>query len=80
MDRRRLDDCGYISVHTTPKVEQLFRDDGFDIPEHPKQGPIKFKGKTVGRADNFSGIVFKDKDFVWKHRRLFEQTPFWYTN
>jgi hypothetical protein len=24
--------------------------------------------------------MFKDEDVIWKHRRVFEQIGFWYTN
>jgi hypothetical protein len=73
---------GYISISwVSEKQEDKLRDIGFDFPTRKEgNGPITYKGKKVGYATNFGGLMFKDEDVIWKHRRVFEQIGFWYTN
>ena len=82
IDQDKLRGCSFIAVHAAPNgaSETALREAGFEIPVYPEQGPILFGGRKVGHAANFNGLCFKDKDLVWKLRRVFEQTCFFYTN
>ena len=97
MDRKRLDETfadrnkwgekrrpGHINVAWVSEAqEDLLRDVGFDFPTRAEgTGKITYKGKEVGHASNFSGLMFdyRAKEAVWKHRKVFERIGFWYTN
>jgi hypothetical protein len=76
---------GYISIAFVNEAsEDKLRELGFDFPTRKEGfGKITYKGRTIGQADNFSGLVFNKpeaKAIVWKHRRVFEDIGFWYTN
>lgn len=80
MDPDNLERCGYITVRSNPSIEEKFREIGVEVPEMPEQGPMMYAGDQIGSVDNFSGMKFTDKNFVWEHKDLFEEIGFWYTN
>ena len=41
------------------------------IPELHKTGPIKFNNKKIGYANDFSGIIIEDKNFIKKYVKDF---------
>ena len=49
-----------MDIWVSDKVENELRKDGWTIPERPKEGPVFFKDKEVGFADNFVGLRIED--------------------
>ena len=49
-----------MDIWVSDKVENELRKDGWTIPVRPKEGPVFFKDKEVGFADNFVGLSIED--------------------
>ena len=49
-----------MDIWVSDKVENELRKDGWTIPVRPKEGPVFFKDKEVGFADNFVGLRIED--------------------
>jgi hypothetical protein len=63
-------------VQVTEKEGKRLSKLGVEIPPIGKSGPIIFKGKKVGSASGFSGILFTDKDFITEYVK----DVLWYVN
>ena len=57
-------------------AENRLRDLGVDIPRHPLQGDITYKGYTIGTASNFNGVNISDDRFVMAY--VDESEILWY--
>jgi hypothetical protein len=68
---------GYASIHTNPKLEDMLRKVGFDIPKYPKTGDVKFSGKVVGRMDNFNGLMIKSKSALAAIKKAVPKIGIW---
>jgi hypothetical protein len=84
-DWGRKQNPGSISISwVSEKAEDRLRTVGFDFPTRAQgSGKITYKGRVVGHASNFSGLVFNKPEAlepIWKNRRLFESIGFWWTN
>ena len=49
-----------MDIWVSDKVEEQLRKEGWTIPVRPKEGPVFFKDKEVGFADNFIGLSIGD--------------------
>ena len=49
-----------MDIWVSDKVEEQLRKEGWTIPVRPKEGPVFFKDKEVGFADNFVGLSIGD--------------------
>jgi hypothetical protein len=49
-----------MDIWVSDKVENELRKDGWTIPVRPKEGPVFFKDKEVGFADNFVGLSIEN--------------------
>ena len=68
---------GYASIHTNPKLEDMLRKAGFDIPKYPKTGDVKYNGKVVGRMDNFNGLMIKSKSALAAIKKAVPKIGIW---
>lgn len=65
------------SIWTNPKIEEELRKVGFDIPKHPKEGPVKFEGKEVGFMDNWNGLTIYTKEALQFIQKKFPKLGVW---
>ena len=49
-----------MDIWVSDKVENELRKDGWTIPTRQKEGPVFFKDKEVGFADNFVGLSIEN--------------------
>ena len=49
-----------MDIWVSDKVEEQLRKEGWTIPVRPREGPVFFKDKEVGFADNFVGLSIGD--------------------
>ena len=49
-----------MDIWVSDTIENNLRKEGWTIPKRPLEGPIYFKGKEVGFADNFVGLSIED--------------------
>ena len=49
-----------MDIWVNPAQENKIRKLGFTIPKRPLEGPVFFKDKEVGFADNFVGLRIED--------------------
>ena len=53
------------SVHYNPKrAEPLFKRIGLDVPKHPKEGDVYYKGRKVGYVSNFNGLMIDSREVI----------------
>ena len=51
-----------MDIWVNDKIENNLRKEGWTIPKRPLEGPVFFKDKEVGFADNFVGLSIKDEE------------------
>jgi len=61
-----------ISEEEGKRLESI----GVEIPKLHKSGVIKYNGKVIGYANDFSGICIEDKNFVLEN----DVKVLWYVN
>ena len=49
-----------MDIWVSDRIENELRKDGWTIPKRPLEGPVFFKNKQVGFADNFVGLSIED--------------------
>jgi len=59
-------------IHTNPKIEKKLKDNGFEIPQFPKQGDVKWEDEVVGFMDNWTGFIIYEKRVVQEIKRIFK--------
>jgi hypothetical protein len=79
IDVNRLPDNG-ISIWGKPDKMLMSEIPGLDIPE--KSGDITFEGEKIGFVSGFSGVNFRDLDWIRKNiealNKVVAKTGFWY--
>ena len=51
-----------MDIWVSDRIENELRKEGWKIPKRPLEGPVFFKDKEVGFADNFIGLSIKDEE------------------
>ena len=49
-----------MDIWVSDRIENELRKDGWTIPKRPLEGPVFFKDKEVGFANNFVGLSIGD--------------------